>query len=200
MTHRQRIRLLAGLLFLWAATALGVFGFTPEPQRSPLHNVSGTVGSPLEDREAGSSSALRVRVRLFENSRNQRAHEFTPPKNIFVSPTEGGAIVSLQSPMTVPIADAGLESASVPIPADSAAPPSEVRYLGFVGFQDARRDKAVGVLAQGDELHMLRAGESLDAHREVRRVTPQSVTLFDRRAKRERELPLVDLASQESGP
>ncbi|GKS58858.1 hypothetical protein YTPLAS18_23850 [Nitrospira sp.] len=200
MTHRQRIRLLAGLLCVWAATALAVFGFSPEPRHIPLQNVSGTVGSALEDRDAGSSPGLRVQVRLFENGRSQRAHEFTPPKNIFVSPAEAGATVSLGSAVAAPIADAGLEPMSAPIPADITTPPSELRYLGFVGFQATRGDRAVGVLAQGDELHMVRAGESLDDHREVRRVTPQSVTLFDRNAKREWELPLVDLAPSEASP
>lgn len=87
-------------------------------------------------------------------------------------------------------ADAGPNEA---MPAGEGA----LRYLGFVEAPAMEGAKAVAVLAEGDDLHMLRAGERVSAHLVLKEVAPDHVRLFDTRARREQRLPLVDIAPNE---
>ena len=193
MNRRQRVRLLIGLLVLWAMTALGVYGFSREPQRMPLVNVSGSTGTPPEGRGGTSSPELRVHVKLFEASRSARAQEFTPPRNVFVSPGESDAFPAVEPSANEAFVAVDSMPADASVATDPVETGSPLRYLGFVGIGDSKYKRAVAVLAEGADLHMIREGDPLDPYRRVRRVTPEVVTLFDQRSQQELRLPLVEL-------
>ncbi len=194
MTTQTRVRLLGGLLALWAILSVMVFGLSSEPQRVPLQNVTGLAGGGSGSRGEARHAGLQVNVTLFEAGRVQRAKSFSPPKNIFWgSPSAPGAAPALASApgaADMVAADAG-PNESMP------AGEGTLRYLGFVEAPAVGGARAVAVLAEGEDLHMVRAGERVGAHLVLREVAPDHVRLFDTSARREQRLPLVDIAPSE---
>ncbi len=190
------MRLLGGLLALWAILSVVVFGFSSEPQRVPLQNVTGSMGAGSGSRGEPRNAGLQVNLKLFEAGRAQRAKSFSPPKNIFwaTPPTPGAASRPESAPPPGPAdlvaADAGPDGS---MPGGEGA----LRYLGFVEAPAVDGAKPVAVLAEGDDLHMLRAGERVSAHLVLKEIAPDHVRLFDTSARREQRLPLVDVAPSE---
>lgn len=196
MTTRTRVRLLGGLLALWAILSAVVFGLSSEPQRVPLQNVTGLTGGGSGSRGDARNAGLLVNVTLFEAGRAQRAKSFSPPKNIFwAMPAAPGAAPAGESapapgPADMAAADAGPNDA---LPGGGGA----LRYLGFVEAPAEAGAKPVAVLAEGDDLYMLRAGERVSAHLVLKEIAPEYLRLFDTNARQEQRLPLVDVVPGE---
>lgn len=203
MSQRTSMRALGALLGLWVVVAWGVFGFSDEPQRVPLVNVSGPAAGPTGrsgERDSAARRGLHVNLAQFEATRSQREGGFAPPKNIFASPTSpvgGGA--AAPTPMT-----AGEDPGDVaePVPAidpvnHPASRRSAWRYLGYVVMGTASPDKPLAVLALEDDLHIAASGGRLDDHLIVKAIEPDHVTLLEVPARVERTLPLVDVVPTE---
>ncbi len=198
MTHRQRIRFLFGLLSLWAIIALGVFGFSSEPERVPLQNVTGPGASRGDAGGGARSPGLRVDLTLFEASRSERARRFTPPRNIFGTGPGLTEIIPIERQDVAGGAD-GASVAGAPLSSESAhgAADAPLRYLGFVALASSGRGGRVAVIAEGEELHMVHAGETLADHAVVREITPDYVAVLELRSQKEQRLPVVELAPDE---
>ena len=200
MNERTRMRALGVLLGLWVLVAWGVFGFSDEPQRVPLVNVSGPAVGPTGqsgERDSAAQRGLHVNLAQFEATRSQREEGFAPPKNIFASPLGGRSVVA--PPMT-----SGEEPADVAEPIlqpDAVNHPSSRgsswHYLGYVVMGTARPDKPLAVLAFEDDLHIAASGGRLDDHLIVKAIEPDHVTLLEVPARVERTLPLVDVVPTE---
>jgi hypothetical protein len=180
--------------------AWGVFGFSDEPQRVSLVNVSGPAAGSTGrsgERDSAAQRGLHVNLAQFEATRSQREEGFSPPKNIFASPLGAGVVAA--TPMT-----AGEEPADVFEPPPQvdptkrpSSPGSAWRYLGYVVMGTARPDEPVAVLALEDDLHIAASGGRLDDHLIVKAIRPDHVTLLEVPAQVERTLPLVDVVPTE---
>ncbi len=194
MTARRRIRVMVGLLALWAATTVVVFGVSSEPLRVPLENVTGTAASGAGTR-GGRASGLQVNVKLFEFERSQRMHHYPPPKNIFVMQGRGqGAGAGSAGDLALDgVADPGPVGAGQgDAGAQSDAP--TMQYLGFVGLGPDPSRGGVGVVAMGDEMQMVQVGDRLGARYTVAAVTGDTLTLTQRSTGRQIRLPIADVA------
>lgn len=200
MNERTRMRALGVLLGLWVVVAWGVFGFSDEPPRVPLVNVSGpAVGSTGKSRERDSAAqrGLHVNLAQFEATRSQREVGFAPPKNIFASPLGGKAVAA---PPMAPGEEPTDVAEPVPPPDPVNRPSSRGsswRYLGYVVMGTARPGKSLAVLALEEDLHIAASGGRLDDHLIVKAIEPDHVTLLEMPARVERTLPLVDVVPTE---
>lgn len=193
MTRRQRLRLMLGLLCLWAATSLVVFGVSSEPIRVPLQNVTGAVANASGTRGESRSPGLQVNVKLFEAGRMQRAQQYPPPRNIFVAASAAEA--SGQVART-DIADVGPQpSVDVGV---AGQDPVSVQYLGFVDVERAGPRGTVAVVATGDELHMVRAGEGIGDQFVVKAVTAEALIAIQRATGLEVRFPLSEMLPVET--
>lgn len=200
MNERTRIRVLGALLGLWVLLAWGLFGFSDEPQRVPLVNISGPAVGPTGksgERESAAQRGLHVNLTQFEATRSQREEGFAPPKNIFAFPLGGKSrVASSMTPGVEPVD--GVERTRQPDPvAQPSSGGSSWRYLGYVVMGTVRSDQPLAVLAFDDDLHIASSGGRLDDHLIVKTIEPDHVTLLEVPARVERTLHLVDVVPTE---
>jgi hypothetical protein len=181
---------------VWAGLVLWGVAFTPEPERAPLKYVSGQKAS----REAGrgkTEAGLKVRVDLLEAGQRQTEGTFVAPKNIFapLRHEEAGEKFAkahrvpsppLPLPPVAPVAPAG------PTPEELAAQAAraelaQFRYLGFLSREG--RDEAF--LSKGKELHIVKAGETIEQRVLVKTVTTTDVILQETRSQVEKKVLLA---------
>jgi hypothetical protein len=113
---------------------------------------------------------------------------FTAPRNIFAPPRIDG----------LPISRVSGEGAELSVDESSRqqevlAALSQFRYLGFIRMEEDRRpNAAMAVLTKNDDVHVVRAGQTVEDQVIVKTVTPESVTLQDRASRLEQMIPLSE--------
>ena len=165
--RRKKIFILAASGSLWAALALWQWMTVEEPIRIPLANVSGPAASPAHT----GGDNLHVQLDLLAAARTQREMVFATPRNIFALPS--AVTINASAPSELP--DAALQQQAV------ATDMSQFHYLGFVRTGDEwQKKQEMAVLTKNDDLHVVKAGETIDKHVVVKTITQESVTLVDR--------------------
>jgi hypothetical protein len=187
---------------VWAGLALWVFVVEPEEQHVPLKHVTGQKAS----RESGRSQAaqtFKVRVDLLDASRRQAETAFGTPKNIFASfpSEEPGVSVELRAkvaagrrPLPEPLAP------QVEVPAVPSGPTAEelaaqaaqaeltqFRYLGYL----SRQGRQEAFLSKGKDLHIVKAGDTIEQRIHVKTVSPTGVALQETKTQVEKTVLLA---------
>jgi hypothetical protein len=168
-TTQKKMLALTALAALWGGLVLWQWLTWVEPVRVPLANVSGPAVSTVR---AGSES-LQVQLDLLAAARTQREMLFATPRNIFALPSAVAAHQSGPSEITI-------DQQAV------ATDLGQFHYLGFVRTGEAWQKKQnLAVLTRNDDLHVVKAGETIDKHIVVKAITQESVTLLDRDSRLE---------------
>ena len=187
-TNQKKITTLVGLGLLWGGIVAWEWLTVGEPERVPLTNVSGPVSTPRPTRER--VDGLQVQLNFLAATRTQREMTFTPPRNIFALPrvdASGAAYANQQE------IDAGSEQARRQQAALAGL--ALFHYLGFVRLDEVSRKKGeMAVLTKKDDLHVVRAGETVEGHTVVKAITHEAVTLLDRQSRVEHMVLLSEEA------
>jgi hypothetical protein len=176
-TNQKKAAALAALGLLWA----GILGWEwlamEEPVRVPLTNVSGPASMPLAHRGIG--EGLHVQLDLLAAARTRREMTFTPPRNIFAPPRPDDPAIPGANQSEF---DSGSEEALRQ--QEILAGLAQFHYLGFVRMEEEwRKGGELAVLTKDDDLHLVKAGETVENHVVVKAITQESVTLQDRRTR-----------------
>jgi len=176
-TNQKKIAASVALGLLWVGIVVWEWGTMKEPLRVPLTNVSGLVSAARAT--SGTADGLHVQLDLLAATRTQREMAFTTPRNIFalLRPDDSRAADANQ-----PELDVGSEQALRQQAALEGL--ALFHYLGFVRMEEQSRKKGeMVVLTKHDNLHVVRAGEMVEAHVVVKAITQESVTLQDRQSR-----------------
>ena len=187
-TNQKKIAALVALGLLWGGIIAWEWLVVEEPVRVPLANVSGPASTPRATR--GTVDGLHVQLDLLAAARTQREMTFTLPRNIFAPPRpdDSGVARANQSEFD-PEAGQGLRQQEV------LAGLAQFHYLGFVRMEEGWRKKGeLAVLTKNDDLHVVRAGETVEEHVVVKAITQESVTLQDRQSRVEHTVLLSEEA------
>jgi hypothetical protein len=180
---------------LWAGLVLWDLVAEPEPQRVPLTYVTGQKSS----REAGrgkTETGLKIRMDLLEAGRRQAEGAFVSPKNIFTPllmekfQEKGSVARRTPSPPPSKIEPPPIPPGPTPEELAAQAALSELgqfRYLGYLNRQG--RDEVF--LSKGKELHIVRAGDTIEPRVLVKAVTPKDVILQETRSQVEKTILLA---------
>jgi hypothetical protein len=183
---RKKILALLVLGLLWGGLLVKQWLTAAEPARVPLTNVTGLASATRSLRTP--AGGLQVQLDLLAAARTQREMTFTAPRNIFAPPRIDG----------LPISRASEEGAELSVDESSRqqevlAALSQFRYLGFIRMEEDRRpNAAMAVLTRNDDVHVVRAGQTVEDQVIVKTVTPESVTLQDRASRLEQMIPLSE--------
>ena len=131
-----------------------------------------------------------MQLDLLAAARTQREMTFTLPRNIFAlpRPDDSGAARANQ-PELDPGSEQALRQQEV------LAGLAQFHYLGFVRMEEGWRKKGeLAVLTKNDDLHVVRAGETVEDHVVVKAITQESVTLQDRQSRVEHTVLLSEEA------
>ena len=176
-TNQKKVAALATLGLLWGGIVVWEWLAVEEPVRVPLTNVSGPASTPRAPR--GTADGLHVQLDLLAAARTQQEMTFTPPRNIFAPPRPDDSEPASTNRSE---SDAGSEQALRQQAALAGL--ALFHYLGFVRMEEGLRKKgAMAVLTKNDDLHVVRAGETIEAHVVVKAITQESVTLQDRQSR-----------------
>ncbi|HXF93510.1 MAG TPA: hypothetical protein VNK46_12190 [Nitrospiraceae bacterium] len=188
MSHRHQLLLLAVLCSTWAGLVVWRAAEWEEPAHVPLTNVSGTVsGQPAPTWRAG--SGLHVNLDLLEASRSLRDATFATPRNIF-SPPRADAAPPMNAVQPLPSEpDHGSPEAlhQQAVSAELA----QFRYLGYMQLGDTFRKREVALLVKQEEVHIVKAGETIEDRFLVKTITPDGVTLQETGSRVEQIVPLA---------
>lgn len=189
-TNQKKTAALAALGLLWGGILASQWPVLEEPVRVPLTNVSGPGSTPGGTR--ATVDGLHVQLDLLAAARTQREMTFTPPRNIFAPPQPDSSVATSASD---PRIDPG--TGELLLEQDVIAGMAQFHYLGFVRMEDGWRKKGqVAVLTKNDDLHVVKAGETVEEHVMVKTITEESVTLQDRRSHVEFTVLLSEEAPQ----
>ncbi len=194
MNAANKVYALIASLGLWAGIILWQWVTVEEPVRVPLTNVSGPAASAQAAR--GNSASLRVDLDKLAAARTQREATFTAPRNIFAPPRTDGAIPIGQSNFEL---DAGVPNVDQPAQQQEAFDDlTQYRYLGYLRLgRDGARNREMAVLTKDEEVHVVRAGETIEDHVVVKAITPEGVTLQEVGSRLEQTVPLAEEAPPE---
>jgi len=186
-TNQKKIAAVVALGLLWGGILAWEWLTLEEPVRVPLTNMSGPASSPRASR--GSVDGLHVQLDLLAAARTQREMTFTPPRNIFASPRTAdlGAAVANRGEFN-PVSEQALHQQA------ALAGLAEFHYLGFVRMEEWRKKGEMAVLTKNDDLHVVRTGETVEAHVVVKTITQESVTLQDLQSRVEHTVLLSEEA------
>ncbi|MGH7220175.1 MAG: hypothetical protein ACREI1_07580 [Nitrospiraceae bacterium] len=187
-TNQKKITALVALGLLWGGIIAWEWLAVEEPVRVPLANVSGPASTPRATR--GTVGGLYVQLDLLAAARSQREMTFTLPRNIFALPrADDSRAAGANQPALDPKSEQAMLQEEV---LDGLA---QFHYLGFVRMEEAWRKKGeLAVLTKNDDLHIVRAGETVEDHVVVKAITQESVTLQDRRSQVEHTVLLSEEA------
>lgn len=183
---RKKIVALVILGLLWGGLLAREWQMAGEPARVPLTNVTGLANASRSVHAP--AGGLQVHLDLLAAARTQREMSFTAPRNIFAPPR-------LDSQVPVGASQEGGD-----LSADEAARQQAVlaalaqfHYLGFIRMEDDRRtNAALAVLTRNEDVHVVRAGQTVEDQVIVKTITPESVTLQDRTSRLEQLVPLSE--------
>ncbi len=187
-TNQKKVVALATIGLLWGGILAWEWLAVQEPVRVPLTNISGPASTPRARR--GTVDGLHVQLDLLAAARTQREMTFTPPRNIFAPPRpdDSGTASANQSEFD-PGSGQALRQQEV------LAGLAQFHYLGFVRMEEGwRKNGELAVLTKNDDLHVVRAGETVEDHVVVKAITQESVTLQDRRSRVEHTVLLSEEA------
>jgi len=185
-TNQKKVAALVALGLLWGGILAWEWSTMEEPVRVPLTNVRGTASTPQARR--GTVEGLRVQLDLLAATRTQREMTFTPPRNIFAPPRSdnSGAAYANRSEFDAGSGQALRQQATL-------AGLEKFHYIGFVRMEEGWQKKGdLAVLTKDDDLHVARAGETVEDHVVVKVITQESVTLQDRRSRVEHTVLLSE--------
>jgi hypothetical protein len=187
-TNQKKITALVALGLLWGGIIAWEWLAVEEPVWVPLANVSGPASTPRATR--GTVGGLYVQLDLLAAARTQREMTFTLPRNIFAPPRpDDSGVAHADQPERDPKSEQALLQQEV---LDGLA---QFHYLGFVRMEEAWRKKGeLAVLTKNDDLHVVRAGETVEDHVVVKAITQESVTLQDRKSRVEHTVLLSEEA------
>jgi hypothetical protein len=187
-TNQKKITALVALGLLWGGIIAWEWLAVEEPVRVPLANVSGPASTPRATR--GTVGGLYVQLDLLAAARTQREMTFTLPRNIFALPrADDSRAARANQPELDP------ESEQALLQQEVLAGLAQFHYLGFVRMeQGLRKNRELAVLTKNDDLHVVRAGETVEDHVVVKAITQESVTLQDRRSRVEHTVLLSEEA------
>lgn len=200
MSRRNQWLGLLGLLAVWAGLLVWQVLTPEEPRRAPLTYVSGQGGHAQTIR--GKPLGLKINLDLLAAHQRQAEKPLVAPKNIFVPLKEERTRMAGSAPATVAKASpppasspdkppAGAETLGVPAPPPGPPPPppgptpeelakqagrqelAQFRYLGYL----SRGGREEAFLSKGKDLHIVRAGETIEQRVLVKAVAPTGVTL-----------------------
>ena len=176
-TNQMKIAALVALGLLWGGILAWEWLAVEELVRVPLANVSGPASTPRATR--GTVDGLHVQLDLLAAARTQREMTFTPPRNIFAPPRPDDSVAArANQPELDPGSEQALHQQEV------LAGLAQFHYLGFVRMgQGLRKNRELAVLTKNDDLHVVRAGETVEDHVVVKAITQESVTLQDRQSR-----------------
>jgi len=183
---QRKVASLVGLGLLWGGILTWEWLALEEPARMPLANVSGPASAARATR--GAVDGLNVQLDLLAAARAQREMTFTPPRNIFASPraTESGETRANQHDLNPGSAHVLGQQVAL----DGLA---QFHYLGFVRMEEGgQKNREMAVLTKNDDLHVVRAGETVEDHIVVKAITQESVTLQDRQSRVEHTVLLSE--------
>ena len=201
MSPRTQWMVLLLLSGLWAGLVLWQVADTAEPACVSLKFVTGQTAS----REAGRGTleaGVKIRLDLLKAEQSQAGRAFVAPKNIFApllveAPRVKGPStreVSTPAPPTPPPAPqiAAPLPPPAPTPEELAAQAAQselaqYRYLGYL----SRQGRNEAFLSKGKELHIVRAGETIEQRILVRAITPTGVSLQETRSQVEKTVLLA---------
>ena len=170
--RRKKILALATLGSLWSGLLLWQWSAWEGPARVPLTNVSGSAVAPVR---AGADN-FHVQLDLLAAARTQREMVFTAPRNIFALPST--VTINASAPSLAP--DKAFQQQAV------ATDLAQFHYLGFVRTgEEWQKQQRMAVLTRNDDLHVVKAGETIEKHIVVKKITQESVTLVDRDSRLE---------------
>ena len=187
-TNQKKITALVALGLLWGGLIAWEWLAVEEPVRVPLANVSGPASTPRAPR--GTVEGLHVQLDLLAAARTQREMTFTLPRNIFAPPRpEDSGVAHADQPELDPGSEQALRQQEV------LTGLAQFHYLGFVRMeQGSRKNRELAVLTKNDDLHIVRAGETVEDHVVVKAITQESVTLQDRQSRVEHTVLLSEEA------
>jgi len=169
--RRKKILALVALVSVWVGLLLWQWFAWNEPVRLPLTNVSGPAASSVN---AGVTDHLHVQLDLLAAARTQREMVFATPRNIFASP----AAVTVNASRPVDMPDDALRQHA------AATDLAQFHYLGFVRTgEEWQKKQDMAVLTKNDDLHVVKAGQTIEKRVVVKTITQESVTLFDRNSQ-----------------
>ena len=191
MTHRTQVTLLLVLGGLWAGLIVWAFMSTPEPPQAPLTYVTGQKASRTAVRGINDGN-LKIRMDLLDAAGKQKDAAFMSPKNIFsplpLADPEAVAAHRRRAPPPVVVSPVPPGPTPEELAAQAAmAELAQFRYLGYLSRQS--RDEAF--LSKGKDLHIVRAGETIEQRVLVKTITPRDVTLQETRSHVEKTVSLA---------
>ena len=165
--QRKKVLFLVALGSAWAALLLSQWISWEDPVRVPLTNVSGPTPSSVRT----ATDNLHVQLDLLAAARTQREMLFATPRNIFALPSP----VTINASRPLETSDDAVRQQAV------VADLAQFHYLGFVRTgEEWQKKREMAVLTKNDDLHVVKAGETIDKHVFVKAITQESVTLLDR--------------------
>ena len=175
---------------IWAGLLMWRLVGTEEPARVPLVHVTGQSAHQTVT-QGKSGAALRVDLDLLAASRTQREGTFTTPKNIFsLARSEGPQTESSEPPLPV---NRPLTTEEELSQQATAADLAQFRYLGFFYLGSLRQEgREIALLVKNEDLHVVRAGETIQQRVLVKSITPTAVTLQETHTRVEQTLPLAE--------
>jgi len=190
ITNQKQLLVLLVIAGVWAGLLMWRLVGTEEPARVPLVNVTGQSVHQTVTR-AKTGTALRVDLDQLAASRTQREGTFTTPKNIFsLVRSDGPQAASSEPPLPVDIPLTPEEQLSQQA---TAAELTQFRYLGYFYLGEFRqRGREIALLIKNDDLHVVRAGETIEHRVLVKEITPTGVTLQETHSRVEQTVPLED--------
>ena len=187
-TNQKKVASLVGLGLLWGGIFAWEWLAMEEPVRVPLANVSGPASAAQSTR--GAFDGLNVQLDLLAAARAQREMTFTPPRNIFASPRSYDSVEARGNQQELTAGSAQALGQQVAL-----AELAQFHYLGFVRMEEGlRKNREMAVLTKNDDLHVVRAGETVEDHVVVKAITQESVTLQDRQSRVEHTVLLSEEA------
>lgn len=190
MSPRTQKALLALLGVVWAGLALWAFVAGPEEQHVPLKHVTGQKASSESGRGQAIAQTFKVRVDLLDAVRRQATTALGTPKNIFAPFQSEKPKMPRETKVKV-AAGHRLPPVSPPAPRVEApaVPPgptaeelaakaaqaelTQFRYLGYL----SRPGRQEAFLSKGKDLHIVKAGDTIEQRIHVKTVSPTGVAL-----------------------
>lgn len=187
MDRKQKAMVAGALILAWVGLAVSQWDLLQEPARVPLTNITGPA---TEGRHSERSGGLHVNLSLLKATAMQRDVTDMMPRNIFTMaaveetlPVNSVAIPEQASP-TETLTEQGVVQES-----------GQFKYLGFLRIgEKPLRSKSVAVLRKDDEVLVLKAGDHIDDHLVLKKITPDSVTVRDSGTQAEQTVGLSEEA------
>ncbi|BCA54068.1 hypothetical protein W02_12080 [Nitrospira sp. KM1] len=129
------------------------------------------------------SNPFHVQLELLAAVRTQRDLAFVVPRNIF----------SLTSTPSAALSDQQGEGDPLQAGAQADTELSQYQYLGFVRTgEEWDKTRDLAVVTRNEDLHLVRKGQVVESRIVVKQITPESITLQDRRSRQEHTVPLSE--------